>query len=54
MSSESDEFRIYAHQFVDWMADYMDTVESYPVKSKAEPKDIYKQITSDIPQNPFF
>ena len=47
---KSKEFREYAHQFVDWMADYMDTVEDYPVKSQVEPKEIYEQIKSEIPQ----
>ena len=47
---KSKEFRAYAHQFVDWMADYMDTVEDYPVKSQVEPKEIYEQIKSEIPQ----
>jgi aromatic-L-amino-acid decarboxylase len=47
---QSKEFREYAHQFVDWMADYMDTVEDYPVKSQVKPKEIYEQIKTDIPQ----
>ena len=47
---QSKEFREYAHQFVDWMADYMDTVEDYPVKSQVAPKEIYEQIKSEIPQ----
>ena len=49
MSSESEKFRKYAHQFVDWMADYMDNVEQYPVKSQVAPREIYHQIESRIP-----
>ncbi len=49
MSSESEKFRVYAHQFVDWMADYMDNVEQYPVKSQVSPGAIYHQIGSCIP-----
>ncbi|MFT4566857.1 MAG: aromatic-L-amino-acid decarboxylase [Saprospiraceae bacterium] len=49
MNKESEEFREYAHQFVDWMADYMDNVEQYPVKSQATPKEIYNQIPNSIP-----
>jgi len=49
MSNESEKFREYAHQFVDWMADYMNDVEQYPVKSQVAPKEIYHQIKSQIP-----
>jgi len=34
------EFRIYAHELVDWMADYLEEVERYPVKSPVAPGDI--------------
>ncbi|MCF6347446.1 MAG: pyridoxal-dependent decarboxylase [Flavobacteriaceae bacterium] len=49
MNLKSKEFRKYAHQFVDWMADYMDNVEDYPVKSQVLPKEIYNQIGDNIP-----
>ncbi|WP_103068235.1 pyridoxal phosphate-dependent decarboxylase family protein [Aquimarina sediminis] len=49
MESTSKEFRKYAHQFVDWMADYMDNIENYPVKSQVVPKEIYNQIEDSIP-----
>lgn len=48
----SKEFRQHAHQFVDWMADYMDTVENYPVKSQVQPGDIYKQLPNELPSLP--
>ena len=44
----SEEFRKYAHEFVDWMADYLESVEKLPVKSQVKPGDIYRQ----IPDNP--
>ena len=44
----SKEFRRQAHLFVDWMADYLDNIEEYPVKSKVLPGEIYKQIP-DLP-----
>ncbi|HMB63666.1 MAG TPA: pyridoxal-dependent decarboxylase, partial [Eudoraea sp.] len=47
---ETEEFRKHAHQFVDWMADYMDNIEDYPVKSQVQPKEIYNQIDSNIPK----
>lgn len=49
MRSESEKFREYAHQFVDWMADYMESVEQYPVKSQVAPGEIYHQIEQGIP-----
>ena len=47
---DSQSFRQYAHQFVDWMADYMDQVEEFPVKSLVKPGEIYEQIDSSIPK----
>jgi aromatic-L-amino-acid decarboxylase len=44
----SEEFRKYAHEFVDWMADYLESVGELPVKSQVRPGDIFKQ----IPDNP--
>ncbi len=49
MNKDSKIFRETAHQFVDWMADYMENVEQYPVKSQVAPKDIYNQIENAIP-----
>ena len=48
---ETGEFRKHAHQFVDWMADYMDNVTEYPVKSQVKPGDIKSLIPDSIPQN---
>ncbi len=44
----SQEFRKHAHKFIDWMADYMESTEKYPVKSQVKPGEIFKSI-SDIP-----
>ena len=45
----SQEFRKYAHEFVDWMADYLESVEKLPVKSKARPGDVFDQIPDSPP-----
>jgi len=45
---DTDKFREHAHEIVDWMADYMENVESYPVKSQVRPKEIFNQ----LPENP--
>ncbi len=42
-------FRRYAHEFADWMADYLEQVEGLPVKSQAKPGDIYRQIPEKAP-----
>lgn len=44
----SEEFRSKAHEFVDWMADYLGSVEEYPVKAKVKPGEIY----NSLPENP--
>jgi aromatic-L-amino-acid decarboxylase len=45
---DSAEFRSRAHAMVDWMADYMEHVEEFPVKPAIEPG----SIRSTIPQVP--
>lgn len=45
------EFRSYAHQLVDWMADYFENVEQYPVKPDVLPGDIKKQLPEEAPNN---
>ncbi len=47
-----DEFRKQAHKLVDWMADYMENVEDYPVKSHVQPGDIYNKLPDRPPVHP--
>jgi aromatic-L-amino-acid decarboxylase len=42
------EFRRHAHAFVDWMADYLEQVETYPVRAQVKPG----EITSRLPAAP--
>ncbi len=35
-----EEFRRYGHEFIDWVADYFEQVEQYPVRSTVKPGDI--------------
>ncbi|MDW7695966.1 aminotransferase class I/II-fold pyridoxal phosphate-dependent enzyme [Flammeovirgaceae bacterium SG7u.111] len=46
------EFRKTAHEFVDWMADYLENVEEYPVKSQSQPGDIFSQLPQSAPDKP--
>jgi aromatic-L-amino-acid decarboxylase len=40
MSMDKDEFRRFGHRFVDWVADYFESLETYPVLSAVKPGDI--------------
>lgn len=43
-----EEFRTHGRQVIDWIADYMERVESFPVRSPVEPG----RIRSQLPQQP--
>ena len=45
-----EEFRRRAHETVDWMADYMEQVERFPVRSQVAPGDILSQLPLTAPQ----
>jgi len=45
-----EEFRKYAHQVVDWMADYLKDVEKYPVLSQINPGDVKSKIPAQPPK----
>jgi len=46
------EFRARAHQFVDWMADYMENIEQLPVKAPTRPGEILAQLPAAAPNDP--
>lgn len=45
----NEEFRRHAHKFVDWMADYMSSVQNYPVRSQVAPGEVAEQLAVDPP-----
>lgn len=45
----NSDFRKQAHLLVDWMADYFEQIETYPVKSQVQPKEIYEQLPEHAP-----
>ncbi|MCK5004215.1 MAG: aspartate aminotransferase family protein [Candidatus Aminicenantes bacterium] len=45
-----DEFRKNAHETVDWVADYFQSIEKYPVKSQVNPGDVFKQLPEKAPE----
>lgn len=46
---KNEDFRRVGHQFVDWIADYFENVEKYPVVSRLEPGDVKKMIPAVPP-----
>jgi aromatic-L-amino-acid decarboxylase len=46
---KNDDFRLVGHQFVDWIADYFENVEKFPVLSPLEPGDVKKNIPAVPP-----
>ena len=46
----ADEFRRHAHELVDWMADYMASVERYPVMSPVKAGDILAGLPRHAPE----
>lgn len=43
------EFRTHAHNMVDWMADYLENVERYPVRSQVSPGEIRDRLPERPP-----
>lgn len=44
-----EDFRAQAHRFSDWMTDYLETVETRPVRSQVRPGDLLKQLPAHAP-----
>jgi aromatic-L-amino-acid decarboxylase len=47
----SDDFRKHAHEVVDWIADYLEDIEKFPVKSNLRPGEVYEQLPEVAPIN---
>lgn len=47
----SDEFRQWGHQLIDWIADYRDGVEQYPVLSTVEPGAVRAELPASPPEH---
>jgi aromatic-L-amino-acid decarboxylase len=46
---DAKDFRKYAHELVDWMADYLEHVDELPVKSQVKPGEIFSRIADSPP-----
>jgi aromatic-L-amino-acid decarboxylase len=49
---ENRDFRDFGHQFVDWVADYLDGAEKYPVLSSVKPGEIKARLPLEPPTQP--
>jgi aromatic-L-amino-acid/L-tryptophan decarboxylase len=48
---DANEFRRNGHQLIDWIAEYLDTVERYPVLSRIAPGDVRNALPSAPPEH---
>ena len=46
-----EEFRRCGHVVVDWVAEYMENVERYPVLSRLAPGEVRAKLPADPPQD---
>ncbi len=46
------EFRRHGHQMVDWVADYLETIEERPITSDVKPGDIRAMLPESAPEQP--
>ncbi len=47
---DTKSFRKYGHDFIDWLANYFEDIENYPVKPNVKPGDILGQLPASAPQ----
>jgi len=47
----SEEFRRHGHDVIDWIADYLDNADRYPVMSRSKPGEIKALIPDSAPEN---
>jgi aromatic-L-amino-acid decarboxylase len=47
----NEEFRSYAHQLVDWMADYLENIRDYPVLPDIQPGALVDQLPASAPEH---
>jgi aromatic-L-amino-acid decarboxylase len=47
---DREDFRKYGHEIVDWIADFMENIEEYPVLAQVEPGEIKAQLPQSPPE----
>lgn len=48
----AEEFRKHAHELVEWITDYLENKEKYPVKPRVKPGEIFGRLPDGAPQEP--
>ncbi len=48
---DKETFRRYGYEFIDWVADYFEEVEKYPVRSTVNPGEIKEALSDQPPQS---
>jgi aromatic-L-amino-acid/L-tryptophan decarboxylase len=48
----ADEFRTHGHQLVEWIAEYLEHSDRYPVLSRAAPGDVRRALPAEAPRQP--
>jgi aromatic-L-amino-acid decarboxylase len=49
LKMDNEQFRKYGHEIVDWIADFMDNIEKYPVHPDIQPGEIKTQLPKNAP-----
>lgn len=47
---DKETFRRFGHEFVDWVADYLESVEKFPVRARVKPGEILDQLPEKAPK----
>ncbi len=48
----AEEFREHGHALIDWVANYLEKVESYPIQSRVRPGEIRAKLPEAAPEHP--
>ncbi len=46
---DKETFRKFGHEFIDWVVDYLDSVEMFPVRARVKPGEILEQLPESAP-----
>jgi aromatic-L-amino-acid decarboxylase len=49
---DAESFRLYGHQIVDWISDYLEHAGDYPVLARTRPGDIRRALPEEPPRTP--
>lgn len=49
---DADEFRAHGHRLIDWIADFVEHIEEFPVLARVKPGDIKRQLPQSAPSKP--